>query len=143
MKPWISVDEVVAEMSKEEAAHAVRAKLWADYLVPPHGIRLDQRRIGDRFLELLAAQNRPGVRLRTRPRVTLHPDGGYTIVDEIHEWREAGYTDGGGTVWVAPLRRQRAQGGRSAAEEYREVMRAVVGQLADEAGVPRKFLSDH
>lgn len=128
-------------MKPADHFHFVATAWAAD---PAHGLRVDQQRIGDRFLELLA-QNRPGVRLRTRPRVALHP-GGYTIVDEIHGWREAGYTDGGGTVWVAPLRRQRAQGwakdGRSAAEEYREVMRAVVEQLADESDTPRRLLPE-
>lgn len=142
MRPWISVDQLIADTSKEEATYAFRAKLWADYLVPPHGIRLDQRRIGDRFLELLAEQNRPRPRVRTRSTVSAQASG---VVDEIHEWREVGYTAGGGTLWHAPLKRDRAQGWSkatpsAAVEEYREVIRAVVEQLADESGVPRELL---
>lgn len=215
--------------------HLVATAWAAD---PAHGIRVDQQRIGDRFLELLAERRRPV--LVTRPRISRGPlyqivvdethaeffrrweavldsfrhggrQGGKTeamtrFLDEAERltgvrpthiranlrgdvsiaadgadvddpaawtkvgnpldlvpaeplaekmpdpWREVGYTDGGGTVWVAPAGtpwpRQRAQGwskeplGDEKMEAIRAACQEAVLRLADELGLPRRFFED-
>ncbi|MER5608362.1 hypothetical protein AB0F93_00200 [Micromonospora tulbaghiae] len=84
MQPWISADEVERAAWADDA-RTFRAELWGPVIPPRRSlnprVQVDQQRVGDRYLELLAAQRRP-VRV-ARPR--SGSDGSYSwVVDETN-----------------------------------------------------------